>query len=82
MNVTRIQSSEGPLQQLAPVVCQLGQHLQSTQDVAHLAGRPSAPPTRRLHDSNAREHALAPLLPRTPGPSAPQRERHHGNVQD
>jgi hypothetical protein len=41
MNVTRIiQSPEGPLQRLAPAVCQLGQHSQSTQDAAHLAGRP------------------------------------------
>jgi hypothetical protein len=43
MNVARIQSSEGPSQRLAPVACQLGQHLQSNQDAAHFAGRPSAP---------------------------------------
>jgi hypothetical protein len=42
VDVMRIQSSEGPSQRLAPVVCQLGQHLQCTQDAAHLAGRPSA----------------------------------------
>jgi hypothetical protein len=42
MDGTRIQGSEGPLRRLAPVVCQLGQHLQSTQDAAHLAGGPSA----------------------------------------
>jgi hypothetical protein len=38
-----VQSSEGPSQRLAPVVCQLGQNLQSTQVAVHLAGGPSAP---------------------------------------
>jgi hypothetical protein len=42
MDGTGIQSSEGPLRRLAPAVCQLGQHLQSTQDAAHRAGSPSA----------------------------------------
>jgi hypothetical protein len=56
--VTRIQSSEGPLQRLAPVVCQLEAAPQSTQAVSL--------PTRRGPVTATRKHALRALLPRIP----------------